>query len=127
MKDQALETGADVALGQVTSVSSGDAVKTVVTGQDFCETANIILANDSTPRTFGAPDEAEPAGKGCGPNAARDDDELALGNGYIPVNERMETTLSGVYATDCIRVKQVRQVATAVSDGAIAAINAAAR
>ena len=32
---------------------------------------------------------------------------------------------AGVYAAGDIRVKQVRQVATAVSDGAIAAINAA--
>lgn len=51
--------------------------------------------------------------------------ELSLENGYIPVNEKMETELSGVYAAGDIRVKQVRQVATAVADGAIAAINAA--
>ncbi len=51
--------------------------------------------------------------------------ELALEEGYIPTNERMETAIPGVYAAGDIRVKQVRQVATAVSDGAIAAINAA--
>ncbi|CVI64936.1 Thioredoxin reductase [Clostridiales bacterium CHKCI001] len=43
----------------------------------------------------------------------------------IPVNEKMETEIPGVYAVGDIRVKQVRQVATAVADGAIAAINAA--
>ena len=37
----------------------------------------------------------------------------------------METSISGVYAIGDIRVKQIRQVATAVADGAIAAINAA--
>lgn len=52
--------------------------------------------------------------------------ELQLESGYIPVNEKMETEISGVYAAGDIRVKQVRQVATAVNDGAIAAINAAA-
>lgn len=51
--------------------------------------------------------------------------ELTLENGYIPVNEKMETAISGVYAAGDIRVKQVRQAATAVSDGAIAAVNAA--
>ena len=51
--------------------------------------------------------------------------ELELDNGYIPTNEKMETAIPGVYAAGDIRVKQVRQVATAVADGAIAAINAA--
>lgn len=51
--------------------------------------------------------------------------ELTLDNGYIPVNEKMETELPGVYAAGDIRVKQVRQAATAVADGAIAGINAA--
>ena len=50
---------------------------------------------------------------------------LVLQDGYIVTNERMETSIPGVYAAGDIRVKQVRQVATAVSDGAVAAINAA--
>lgn len=51
--------------------------------------------------------------------------ELHLENGFIPVNEIMETEIPGVYAVGDIRVKQVRQVSTAVADGTIAAINAA--
>lgn len=51
--------------------------------------------------------------------------ELHLENGFIPINETMETEISGVYAVGDIRVKQVRQVSTAVADGTIAAINAA--
>ena len=43
------------------------------------------------------------------------------------MNDRMETARTGVFAAGDIRVKQVRQVATAVSDGAVAAVNAAAR
>lgn len=50
--------------------------------------------------------------------------ELELQNGYIPVNDWMETQISGVYAVGDIRVKQVRQVATAVADGATAAVHA---
>ena len=51
--------------------------------------------------------------------------ELSLSDGYIPVNEKMETSINGVYAAGDICVKQVRQAATAVSDGAIVGINAA--
>lgn len=51
--------------------------------------------------------------------------ELELENGYIPVDEKMQTAIPGVYAAGDIRVKQIRQAATAVADGAIAAINAA--
>ena len=51
--------------------------------------------------------------------------QLALEDGYILTNEKMETSMPGVYAAGDIRVKQVRQVATAVADGAVAAINAA--
>ena len=51
--------------------------------------------------------------------------ELELHNGFIPVNENQETIIKGVYAAGDICEKQVRQVATAVADGTIAAINAA--
>lgn len=37
----------------------------------------------------------------------------------------METKIRGVYAAGDIRVKEVRQVATAVADGTIAAVHAA--
>jgi thioredoxin reductase (NADPH) len=44
--------------------------------------------------------------------------------GYIEVNHRMETKIPGIYASgDCI-TKELRQVITACSDGAIAAQNA---
>jgi thioredoxin reductase (NADPH) len=52
--------------------------------------------------------------------------ELPLHDGYIPVDGRQQTTIPGVFAAGDICAKQVRQVATAVSDGAVAAINAAA-
>ena len=46
-------------------------------------------------------------------------------DGYLVTNEKMETSIPGVYAAGDIRAKQVRQAATAVADGAITAINAA--
>lgn len=44
--------------------------------------------------------------------------------GYIKTNEKMETNIDGVFAAGDIRVKPLRQVVTAVSDGAIAAVEA---
>lgn len=44
--------------------------------------------------------------------------------GYIPVNDLMETNLSGVYAVGDNRVKYLRQVVAAAGDGATAAVAA---
>lgn len=46
-------------------------------------------------------------------------------NGYIVTDENMETSVNGIYAAGDCRVKKIRQVVTAVSDGAIAAIEIA--
>ena len=51
--------------------------------------------------------------------------ELKLENGFIPVDENMETEIEGVYAAGDIRVKQVRQVSTAVADGTVAGVHLA--
>ena len=45
--------------------------------------------------------------------------------GYLLVNERMETKLVGLYGCGDVIKKDLRQVVTATSDGAIAAINVA--
>lgn len=95
-----------------------------VYGENQVERLEIISEKDSRIETIEDP--------GCGifiyagiiPNTELYT-ELKLEDGYIPVNDKMETSISGVYAAGDIRVKQVRQVATAVADGAIAAINAA--
>ncbi len=50
--------------------------------------------------------------------------DFELENGFIPVDENMETEIPNVFAIGDIRVKNVRQVATAVADGTIAAIKA---
>ncbi len=44
--------------------------------------------------------------------------------GYVVTDETMRTSLKGIYAAGDIRSKQIRQIATAVADGMIAAINA---
>jgi len=49
---------------------------------------------------------------------------LQLENGYIPTDADMKTNVEGVYAAGDVRVKSLRQVVTAVADGAIAAVQA---
>ncbi len=44
--------------------------------------------------------------------------------GYIPTNENMETGIPGVFAAGDVRDKELKQVATAVGDGAIAGVGA---
>lgn len=46
--------------------------------------------------------------------------------GFIPVDNCMKTSVDGIFAAGDITAKQLRQVATACGDGAIAAHNAAA-
>jgi thioredoxin reductase (NADPH) len=45
-------------------------------------------------------------------------------HGYIPTNDQMETNIEGIYAAGDTRVKYLRQVSTAIGDGATAAIAA---
>ena len=49
---------------------------------------------------------------------------LTLENGFIVTDDSMATSVPGVFAAGDIRRKQVRQIVTAVSDGAVAAISA---
>lgn len=45
-------------------------------------------------------------------------------NGFVLTDEKMKTSLPGIFAAGDVRVKSLRQVVTAVSDGAIAADSA---
>lgn len=96
-----------------------------VAGKDCVDELTIQYEEDGHTETISDP--------GCGvfvyagiiPNTDLYKDQLELVNGCIPVNEKMETSIPGVYAAGDIRVKQVRQAITAANDGAVAAINAA--
>lgn len=58
---------------------------------------------------------------GTTPQSALVEGQLDMENGYIVTDEKMETSVGGVYAAGDIRKKTLRQVITAASDGAIAA------
>lgn len=63
---------------------------------------------------------------GWNPNTSfLSDNKIALDeNGYIITDEKMQTSLEGVFACGDVRKKMLRQVVTAVSEGATAAISA---
>ncbi|MGI6727352.1 MAG: thioredoxin-disulfide reductase [Anaerovoracaceae bacterium] len=50
--------------------------------------------------------------------------KVDMNKGYIITDEEMRTNIDGVFAVGDIRVKSLRQVVTAVADGAIAAVQA---
>lgn len=59
---------------------------------------------------------------GVSPNTALVLGQLELaGNGHIPADQQMRTTLAGVYAAGDVRDTPLRQVVTAAADGAVAA------
>ncbi|MDI6881143.1 MAG: FAD-dependent oxidoreductase, partial [Desulfitobacteriaceae bacterium] len=52
-------------------------------------------------------------------------DQVKLNDwGYVEADDEMKTNLPGVFVAGDVRSKTVRQVATAVGDGAVAAVNA---
>ena len=59
------------------------------------------------------------------PNNDRYSNLVDLEKGFIRIDERMQTKTPGLYAAGDCRVKNMRQVVTAINDGAIAAIEAA--
>ena len=61
---------------------------------------------------------------GFEPAGALFEGQLEMKNGYLLSDDDMKTNLPGVFAAGDIRVKSLRQVVTAVSDGAIAAVQA---
>jgi len=97
-----------------------DTVVDEILGQD--EVRGLALRNVKT----GARSELAVEGVfiyvGMRPNTQFLGGQLALdAEGYIIANEEMETNVPGVFAVGDVRRKRLRQVVTAVADGAIAA------
>ena len=58
------------------------------------------------------------------PNTSWLGDTIATRDGYIITDENQKTNIDGIYAAGDVCIKDLRQVVTAVSDGAIAATSA---
>lgn len=61
---------------------------------------------------------------GFKPNSELFEGKVAMEKGYILTDEDMRTNVPGVFAAGDIRQKSLRQVVTAVADGAVAAVQA---
>ncbi len=96
---------------------------TKVSGTDCLETLEVTSEIDGTKQAISDKGAGIFVYAGTVPNTSAFG-ELELKDGFIPVNAKCETAIEGVYAAGDICFKQVRQVATAVADGAVAAINA---
>ena len=52
-----------------------------------------------------------------------DDLDVMMKNGYIVTNDKMESSVKGLYAAGDVRYKDYYQIVTAVSDGAVASLS----
>lgn len=93
-----------------------------VKGQNKVE--NLVLRNVLTQQKEEVAVDGVFVAIGRNPNTELLNEAVALENGYIVVNEAMETSIKGVFASGDITKKSLRQIATAISDGAIAGTNA---
>jgi thioredoxin reductase (NADPH) len=99
-----------------------------IRGGDFVE--RIVAENTRTGdiREIEARKKDEPLGVfifvGTTPQTTLFEGTLDMENGYIVTDEDMRTNIPGVFAAGDVRKKTLRQVVTAVSDGAVAAVQA---
>jgi thioredoxin reductase (NADPH) len=98
-----------------------------ITGDDFVRKAVFFNNETGEETTYEAP-EGSTFGMfvfaGNKPSTEIFEGKIELDRGYVPTNENMETNVPGVYAAGDLRIKELRQIVTAVADGAIAATNA---
>ncbi len=86
---------------------------------------NLIISNVETSQKIDLEVEGVFIYVGQNPNSQIFKDKLVIDSaGYIVTDEQMKTSLKGVFAAGDIRNKSLYQVVTAVSDGAIAAVEA---
>ncbi|MCP4118994.1 MAG: thioredoxin-disulfide reductase [Desulfobacteraceae bacterium] len=98
----------------------------VVTGMDgFFGVENVHVKNVKTEETRTIKADGCFVWIGIVPNTGFLNDSLELDEwGFIKANHHMETSVPGVFAVGDVRDTPLRQIATAVGDGAVAAVSA---
>jgi thioredoxin reductase (NADPH) len=98
-----------------------------ITGDDFVRKAVFVNNETGEETTYEVPEDSTFGMfvfAGNKPSTEVFEGEIELDRGYVPTNENMETNVPGVYAAGDLRIKELRQIVTAVADGAIAATSA---
>ena len=80
----------------------------------------VTIRNNRTQQIEQLPIDAIFIAVGMEPNTEILKDLVECENGFVCCNEYMETSVKGIFAAGDLRVKPLRQVVTAVSDGAVA-------
>jgi thioredoxin reductase len=132
-KEQALRFGTNILeFKEVKTIEPvGERIK-VQTDEEEYNAYAVIVASGSIPKKLNIPGEEkqiEVSGVfiyiGYLPNSKFLEGIVELDDlGYIITNEKMETSIPGIYAVGDIRSKKVRQIDVACGEGTIAAISA---
>ncbi|HNW26691.1 MAG TPA: thioredoxin-disulfide reductase, partial [Candidatus Gastranaerophilaceae bacterium] len=98
-----------------------DAIPVEILGDDLVNT--LVLKNVKTNETTNLEVNGVFPYIGFSPNVEGFDGQIKQdGNGFIITDERMQTSIEGVFAVGDIRKTPLRQVITAASDGAVGAV-----
>ena len=136
MQRQAERFGAQTAYAQVERMELTAAPKALKTSEGTFYARTVVLATGANPRELGLAGEEALVGRGVAYCAACDGLFISVGRkpatelvkgqleldagGYVTADETTRTNLPGVYAVGDVRTKPLRQVVTAVADGAMA-------
>ena len=112
----------DAVLARKNIVIHYDTVPKEITGDSVVE--GIVLSNLKTGEEETVPVSGVFVAVGLAPDNRLVEGQVELENGYIKAGEDCATNLPGVFAAGDTRIKAIRQIVTAASDGAIAAVNA---
>jgi thioredoxin reductase (NADPH) len=100
-----------------------DSVVKEIKGKELVE--EVILENVKTGETVNVPADGVFVAIGYSPSTGFLKGLVELDeNGYVITDDNMQTNIPGVFAAGDLRQKPLRQVVTAVSDGAVAAVSA---
>ena len=87
-----------------------------INGKDQVE--SVTLKNVKTEESKELPVDGVFIAVGINPQSSAFDGLVEMDHGYIQAGEDCETSVPGIFAAGDVRTKQLRQVSTAVADGA---------